>query len=176
MRAGPRAANDLTLPLTGPWETYAAAIWSDRRRGRAGDCSRGEAAVDSHGNQRGCRLPLLDRSIPNLEKAQEAFKLIAAVGHRAGEVIESIRTALRNDVRDRTSLDVNELIREAIALEHDDLHKYQISVHADHATTGGAWGLYPASVGALEFDHQCHWRDGGKRRTARPIRWIRTAW
>jgi signal transduction histidine kinase len=76
-------------------------------------------------------LRFLDRSMPNLERAKEAFKRIAADGHRAGAVVESIRTNLRIDVENRTSLDVNELIQEALALERGDLQKYQILVQAE---------------------------------------------
>ena len=73
----------------------------------------------------------LDRSMPNLDRAKEAFRLIAADGHRAGAVVESIRANFRNDGRTRTSLDVNELIREALALERGDLQKHQILVEAE---------------------------------------------
>jgi signal transduction histidine kinase len=73
----------------------------------------------------------LNRSTPNLDKAKEAFKLIAADGHRAGEVVENIRANFRGDVRIKTSLDVNGLIREALALERRDLEKHQIRVQAE---------------------------------------------
>ena len=42
----------------------------------------------------------LDRPTPNLDRAKEAFKLIAADGHRAGAVIENIRANFRNDATD----------------------------------------------------------------------------
>ena len=73
----------------------------------------------------------LDRPTPNLDRAKEAFKLIAADGHRAGEVVESIRANFRNDEQTKTSLDVNELIREALALERSDLEKHRILVQAE---------------------------------------------
>src|SRR5258708_1174526 len=73
----------------------------------------------------------LDRSTPNLDRAKEAFKLIAADGHRAGAVVENIRANFRSDVRTRISLDVNELIREALALERSDLEKHRIRVQAE---------------------------------------------
>ncbi len=73
----------------------------------------------------------LDRSTPNLDRAKEAFKLISADGHRAGAVVENIRANFRNDVLTRTSLDVNEVIREAISLEHSDLEKHRILVDAE---------------------------------------------
>jgi signal transduction histidine kinase len=73
----------------------------------------------------------LDRSTPNLDRAKEAFKLIAADGHRAGAVVENIRATFRNDVQTRTPLDVNELIREALALERSDLEKHRILVQVE---------------------------------------------
>jgi signal transduction histidine kinase len=73
----------------------------------------------------------LDRSTPNLERAKDAFKQIAADGHRAGDVVGSIRAIFKHDARTRTLLDVNELIRDALALEHFDLQKHQILVEAE---------------------------------------------
>ena len=76
-------------------------------------------------------LRFLERSMPNLERAKEAFKLIVADGHRAGKVIDSIRASFRNDVRTKAAVDVNELIREAIALERRDLEKHRIRVQVE---------------------------------------------
>jgi signal transduction histidine kinase len=76
-------------------------------------------------------LRFLDREIPNLDRAKEAFKRIAADGHRAGAVVGSIRANFKNDVREITSLDLNELIREALALGVNDLEKHRILVQAE---------------------------------------------
>ncbi len=73
----------------------------------------------------------LDRSSPNFEKAKEAFRRISADGHRAGDVIGNIRANYRIDARDWTDLNLNELIREAISLGHDDLDKHRIIVQAE---------------------------------------------
>jgi len=75
-------------------------------------------------------LRWLDRSTPNLDKAKAAFEQIVADGHRAAAVIESIRAIFRNDARNRTSLDVNEMIGEALALLRADLQKHRIVVQA----------------------------------------------
>jgi signal transduction histidine kinase len=77
---------------------------------------------------------LLDRSMPDLDRARKAFKRIAADGHRAGAVVESIRANFRNDAQTKTSLDVNELIREALSLERGDLQKHRILVQAEPNT------------------------------------------
>jgi signal transduction histidine kinase len=73
----------------------------------------------------------LDRSVPNLEKAKLAFRRIVADGHRAGEVVGSIRAVFRNDAGTRTPLDVNVVIREALALERNDLRKHRIEVQVE---------------------------------------------
>jgi signal transduction histidine kinase len=73
----------------------------------------------------------LDRSVPNLEKAKAALRRIAADGHRAGEVVGSIRAVFRNDAGTRTPLDVNVVIREALALERNDLRKHRIEVQVE---------------------------------------------
>ena len=76
----------------------------------------------------------LDRSTPNLDRAKEALRRIATDGHRAGVVVESIRANFRNDDQTRTSLEVNELIQETLALEGGDLQKHGILVRAEAAT------------------------------------------
>jgi signal transduction histidine kinase len=75
-------------------------------------------------------LRFLDRSIPNLDRAKEAFQRIVADGHRAGEMVGSIRANFKSDIRDRAALDVNELIEEALALARSELQKNGVSVHA----------------------------------------------
>jgi len=73
----------------------------------------------------------LDRSMPNLDRAKEAFKRVVADGHRAGAMVDSIRANFRNDEQTKTSLDVNELIRTALALERGDLQKHRILVQVE---------------------------------------------
>jgi signal transduction histidine kinase len=75
-------------------------------------------------------LRFLDRSVPNLERAKEAFQRIVADGHRAGEMVGSIRANFKSDIRDRAALDVNELIEETLALAQGELQKNGVSVHA----------------------------------------------
>jgi signal transduction histidine kinase len=76
-------------------------------------------------------LRWLDRSTPDLEEAKAAFNQIVADGHRAGAVIESIRTIFKKDARNRTSLDVNHLIGEALALVRGDLQQHRILLEAE---------------------------------------------
>lgn len=76
-------------------------------------------------------LRFLDRSAPNLERAKEAFRRIASDGHRAGAIVENIRTNLRTDGINRIDVDVNALVREALDLEALELRKHRIQVQVD---------------------------------------------
>jgi signal transduction histidine kinase len=76
-------------------------------------------------------LRWLDRSMPDLDRAKAEFRQIAADGHRAGAVIESIRANFRKEARIRTSIDVNALIAEALALMRDDLQNHRILIKTE---------------------------------------------
>lgn len=75
-------------------------------------------------------LRWLDRQVPELERAKEALRHIAAEGQRATAIIESIRANFRNDERLKSPLAINDLIHESIALAQSDLHFHQIHVEA----------------------------------------------
>ena len=76
-------------------------------------------------------LRFLDRPLPNLDKAKEAFKRIAGDGHRAGALVGDIRANFKSDVRERTSFDLNELIQDALALARGELERHGIVVEAE---------------------------------------------
>jgi signal transduction histidine kinase len=73
----------------------------------------------------------LDRAMPDLGEAKAALQQIASDGHRAGAVIESIRTIFKKEARNRTSLDVNDLIEDALALVRGNLQQHRILVQAE---------------------------------------------
>ena len=100
----------------------------------------------------------LDRSMPRVDKAKETFTRIVADGHRAGEVVGSVRAIFRSDPRTRTSLDVNELIRDALALERGDLQKHRITGPgpAKHTAAGSPGRSSPTAAGASQPDHERH--------------------
>jgi len=70
----------------------------------------------------------LDRAAPDIDEAKSAFKHIIVAGHRAGEVIASIRSNFKRDARHRTSVSINELIDEALALTRRGLQDQRILV------------------------------------------------
>jgi signal transduction histidine kinase len=71
-------------------------------------------------------LRWLDRSVPDLDKAKEELKHIAADGYRAGVVIDSIRANFKKDASVRTSVDINNLVAETMDLVLGDLQKHRI--------------------------------------------------
>jgi len=76
-------------------------------------------------------LSWIDRATPDLDEAKAAFRQIVTDGHRAAAVIGSIRAIFKKDARNRTSLDINELIGEALALTRGDLQRHRIEVQAE---------------------------------------------
>jgi signal transduction histidine kinase len=76
-------------------------------------------------------LRWLERSVPDLDEAKAALSAIGADGRRAGAVIGSIRAMFKSDTRNRTSLDINELVNEALVLLRSDLQKHRIVVQTD---------------------------------------------
>jgi signal transduction histidine kinase len=76
-------------------------------------------------------LRWLDRSVPDLEEAKAALREIVADGRRAGAVMGSIRAIFKRDVANRASIDINALIKEALALLRSDLQRHRIRVDAE---------------------------------------------
>jgi signal transduction histidine kinase len=76
-------------------------------------------------------LRWLDRTTPDLDEAKAALKRITVDGLRAGTVIDSIRAIFKKDTRNRTSLNINELIGEVLALTRNDLQRHRILVQAE---------------------------------------------
>jgi signal transduction histidine kinase len=76
-------------------------------------------------------LRWLDRAAPDLDEAKAALKRVVTNGQRADAVIGNIRALFKKDARSWTSLDVNNLIQEALALVRGDLETHRIAVQAD---------------------------------------------
>jgi len=75
----------------------------------------------------------LGRSPPALERAIETFKDIAMDGHRASDVIQSVRELFRTSEQAGTALDTNQLIEETVALLRGELEAQKIDVRLDLA-------------------------------------------
>ena len=74
-------------------------------------------------------LRLLSTAAPDLGAAQSALKGIVNEGHRAADVIKSIRAMFTKDKEVRAPLDVNELICEILALVHGQIDAQQVELN-----------------------------------------------
>src|SRR5882724_757396 len=86
------------------------------------------AAIVANGN---AALRWLANTTPDLDEARAALKRIVNDGHRASEVIGSIRAMFKKDSQEKASLDVNQLIREVLVLVHAELQSQRVSVHTE---------------------------------------------
>jgi signal transduction histidine kinase len=73
----------------------------------------------------------LDRAPPDIDKARETYEHIAADGHRAGDVIQSVRALFGKGDRVGAPLDVNDLVRETISLVRGDLEAASILIQME---------------------------------------------
>jgi C4-dicarboxylate-specific signal transduction histidine kinase len=76
-------------------------------------------------------LRWLDHPMPDLDEVKATLERIIADGHRAVAMIGSIRAIFKKDARNRTSLDINDVIRETLALTRGDLQRHRILVQAE---------------------------------------------
>ena len=76
-------------------------------------------------------LNWLGRETPNLGEAREALQLINRDVRRAGDVIRSLRAMLTKSDSKRAYFDVNDVIREVLALARSELHKHGVTAVTD---------------------------------------------
>jgi C4-dicarboxylate-specific signal transduction histidine kinase len=78
-------------------------------------------------------LRWLNRSPPNFDKARDALNNIAAGGHRASEVLQSVRAMYSPSDVSGIAVDINELIRDTIALARGELETARTTVQLELA-------------------------------------------
>jgi PAS domain S-box-containing protein len=78
-------------------------------------------------------LRFLARDTPNVEEAREAARDIVRDGKRAGEVIARIRALTKRAATPREELDLNETIREVLALVGDEAKKRNVIIRTQFA-------------------------------------------
>jgi C4-dicarboxylate-specific signal transduction histidine kinase len=72
----------------------------------------------------------LSREHPDLEEARASLKNIVADGHRASEVVDSVRAMVEKGTQDKTQCDINQLVLEVLALLRGELKSNNISVES----------------------------------------------
>jgi PAS domain S-box-containing protein len=70
---------------------------------------------------------------PNLDEARESVRRIVRDGKRAGDVIARIRALATKTAPAKERLDMNEAIREVVALARDELRKNSVAVRTEFA-------------------------------------------
>ena len=88
------------------------------------------AAVVNNAN---AGLRWLDNRPPNTEEVRAALRRIVNDGERGGSIIESIRAMLKKGVRERTQLNLNELIRDVTRLTQGQFQRYGVSIRSELA-------------------------------------------
>jgi signal transduction histidine kinase len=83
------------------------------------------AAIVSSAN---ASLRWLANSAPNLEGISAALKRIVSDGHRASQVIESVRTLVKKDAQEKTLNNLNDIVGEVLALLRSELTDHQVAV------------------------------------------------
>jgi signal transduction histidine kinase len=73
-------------------------------------------------------LRWLRAETPNLEKAEAALEQIVIAGHRAGDIITSVRSMFRKDTSERVPVDLNEIILTVLAIVRIDLQKNDVEL------------------------------------------------
>src|SRR3546814_3852539 len=76
-------------------------------------------------------LRWLGRNSPELEEARAALKRIASDGHRAGKVIEGIRTMFKKSAQERAPMNLNQLICNVLKRNQDEAQLGRVSVEAE---------------------------------------------
>lgn len=76
-------------------------------------------------------LRWLERAAPNIDEARVALGRIVRDGHRAGKVIESIRTVFKKGVQERVPLNINQLIQGVLVHARREVLLHGVSVQTE---------------------------------------------
>jgi PAS domain S-box-containing protein len=80
-------------------------------------------------------LRWLDRGTPDLDEARRAAEWIVKEGNRASEVIRRVRALVNKTDIEKVPLDVNDVVREVIALVQRELVSHQVSLQMELASS-----------------------------------------
>jgi PAS domain S-box-containing protein len=77
----------------------------------------------------------LQRDVPDVTEACEAAARMVSDAKRAADIIDRVRSLYRRSTPQRVLIDVNEIIREMIALLHYEANRHSIGIRAELAET-----------------------------------------
>jgi C4-dicarboxylate-specific signal transduction histidine kinase len=73
----------------------------------------------------------LAKKPPDLEEVQASVSRVVMEGHRAGQVIESIRAMFEQAPREKSRLDANELIQEVLTFIGSEIQRHRVAVQTE---------------------------------------------
>jgi len=82
------------------------------------------SAIVTNGN---AALEFLSHPEPGLEQVRAILKDIVEDGHRAGQVIASIRAMFGRDQGEKSELDLNDVVRQVLAVAHGEMESHLVS-------------------------------------------------
>ena len=94
------------------------------------------AAIVANGN---AAMRFLAFETPNLDAARTAVNSIVVDGHRASEIIESIRAMFKTIDQQQVSLDINRLVHDVLTLMKVQAHEVSVQTELNAKTTGCHW-------------------------------------
>jgi C4-dicarboxylate-specific signal transduction histidine kinase len=86
------------------------------------------AAIVANGN---AASRWLAHNTPDLEQARAALNRIVIEGHRASQVIGSVRAMFKQAPQEKAPLDVNDLIREVLILTSSEIQRHRVAVQTE---------------------------------------------
>jgi signal transduction histidine kinase len=75
---------------------------------------------------------------PNVEMAESALEEVVAAGHRAGDIVASVRAMFKRDAPQKVSTDINQTIRTVLSIVSVELQKHGVELQTqlnDHLPT-----------------------------------------
>ena len=113
-------------------------------------------------------LRWLGREVPNVAEAKQALERVTKEAQRAGDVIGRIRALLKHDKPRYTALEINDVIKEVVAMTQSALQARGVAVRTrpTSRTTACTWGSRTATAGAHESDHEWRGCDESSREQA----------
>jgi PAS domain S-box-containing protein len=91
-------------------------------------------------------LSWLTSDKPQLDRARQAAERIVRDGHRAGDIIKSIRALAKKTTSEMTQLDINGVIEEVLVLMGGELRRHDIMLETELAT-----GLAPIVADRIQI-------------------------
>ena len=92
-------------------------------------------------------LRWLTKNEPKLDEARLAAERIVRDGHRAGEIIQTVRALAGTSAPDMTELDINDVIREVLILTRGELHVHDVALETKLSD-----GLAPIIGGRVQLE------------------------